>query len=461
MSDAEFLSRIQFGFVISFHILFPAFTIGLAWWLAFLEALWLRKREDKIRDLYFFWLRIFAVSFGMGVVSGIVMSFQFGTNWSKFSIAAGNVIGPLLNYEVLTAFFLEATFLGVMLFGWRKVSDRMHFLATSMVAIGTLVSTFWIIAANSWMQTPAGYAIRDGVFEPVDWWAVIFNPSFTYRLPHMVLAAFLTTATVVGGIAATYLLRGEHVEKAKLMLRCALAFVAITVPVQIVVGDQHGLNVLEHQPAKLAAIEARWETEKSVPLTLFAIPDEKSETNRFAIDVPHLGSLILTHDWNGEVKGLKDFPRDERPPVAPPFFAFRIMVGIGLLMLAMSIVGLVLWRRGSLFTTRWFLHATKWMTPAGFIAVLCGWYTAEIGRQPWVVYGLMRTADGFSGVPLGSVVTSLVTFVVVYAIVFGFGTWYIVRLVRAGPVSAPPRGTLPQTPARPLSAAGQRTEATP
>jgi cytochrome d ubiquinol oxidase subunit I len=461
MSDAEFLSRIQFGFVISFHILFPAFTIGLAWWLAFLEALWLRKREDRIRDLYFFWLRIFAVSFGMGVVSGIVMSFQFGTNWSKFSIAAGNVIGPLLNYEVLTAFFLEATFLGVMLFGWRKVSDRMHFLATSMVAIGTLVSTFWIIAANSWMQTPAGYAIRDGVFEPVDWWAVIFNPSFTYRMPHMVLAAFLTTATVVGGIAATYLLRGEHVEQAKLMLRCALAFVAITVPVQIVVGDQHGLNVLEHQPAKLAAIEARWETEKSVPLTLFAIPDEKAEANRFAIDVPHLGSLILTHDWNGEVKGLKDFPRDERPPVAPPFFAFRIMVGIGLLMLAMSIVGLVLWRRGSLFTARWFLRATKWMTPAGFIAVLCGWYTAEIGRQPWVVYGLMRTADGFSGVPLGSVVTSLVTFVVVYAIVFGFGTWYIVRLVRAGPVAAPARRTLQQTPARPLSAAGQRTEATP
>src|SRR4051812_9550803 len=306
MSDAEFLSRIQFGFVISFHILFPAFTIGLAWWLAFLEALWLRKREDHIRDLYFFWLRIFAVSFGMGVVSGIVMSFQFGTNWSKFSIAAGNVIGPLLNYEVLTAFFLEATFLGVMLFGWRKVSDRMQFLATAMVAIGTLISTFWIIAANSWMQTPAGYELRDGVFYPVDWWAVIFNPSFPYRLPHMVLAAFLTTATVVGGIAATYLLRGEHIEKAKLMLRCALAFVAITTPVQILVGDMHGLNVREHQPAKLAAIEARWETEKSVPLTLFAIPDENAETNRFAIDVPHLGSLILTHDWNGEVKGLKD-----------------------------------------------------------------------------------------------------------------------------------------------------------
>jgi cytochrome d ubiquinol oxidase subunit I len=459
MSDAEFLSRIQFGFVISFHILFPAFTIGLAWWLAFLEALWLRKREDRIRDLYFFWLRIFAVSFGMGVVSGIVMSFQFGTNWSKFSIAAGNVIGPLLNYEVLTAFFLEATFLGVMLFGWRKVSDRMHFLATAMVAIGTLISTFWIIAANSWMQTPAGYELRDGVFYPVDWWAAIFNPSFSYRLPHMVLAAFLTTATVVGGVAATYLLRNEHVEKAKTMLRCALAFIAITVPVQIFVGDAHGLNVRDKQPAKLAAIEARWETEKSVPLTLFAIPDEKAETNRYAIDVPHLGSLILTHEWNGEVKGLKDFPADARPPVAPVFFAFRLMVGIGLLMLAMAIAGLVLWRRGRLFTTRWFLRVCALMMPAGFLAVLCGWYTAEIGRQPWIVYGLMRTADGFSGVPLGSVVASLATFVVVYAIVFGFGTWYLVKLVRAGPITAPPRGTLVETPARPMSAADRPGEA--
>ena len=453
MSEAEFLSRIQFGFVISFHILFPAFTIGLAWWLAFLEALWLKKREDRIRDLYFFWLRIFAVSFGMGVVSGIVMSFQFGTNWSKFSIAAGNVIGPLLNYEVLTAFFLEATFLGVMLFGWKKVSDRMHFLATAMVAIGTLISTFWIIAANSWMQTPQGHGVRDGIFVPVDWWAVIFNPSFFYRLPHMVLAAFLTTATVVGGVAAYYLLRGEHVEKAKLMLRCSLAFVAITTPVQILFGDMHGLNVRDYQPAKLAAIEARWDTERSVPLTLFAIPDEEAETNRYAIDVPHLGSLILTHEWNGEVKGLKDFPADQRPPVAPVFFAFRVMVGIGILMLAMAIAGLVLWRRGTLFSSRWYLRCCVWMAPAGFVAVLCGWYTAEIGRQPWIVYGLMRTADGFSGVGLGSVVASLVTFVVVYAIVFGFGTWYLVKLVRTGPVAAPPRGTIAQTPARPISAA--------
>ena len=453
MSDAEFLSRIQFGFVISFHILFPSFTIGLAWWLAFLEAWWLRTRQDRIRDLYFFWLKIFAVSFGMGVVSGIVMSFQFGTNWSKFSIAAGNIVGPLLNYEVLTAFFLEATFLGVMLFGWRRVGHVTHFLATAAVALGTLISTFWIIAANSWMQTPAGYELRDGVFFPLDWAAVIFNPSFFTRLPHMVLAAFLTTATVVGGIGAAYLLRGVHLDKARVMLRCALAFIAITAPVQILVGDMHGLEVRENQPAKLAAIEARWDTERSVPLTVFAIPDEQAQTNRYAIDVPHLGSLILTHEWNGEVKGLKDFPPDARPPVKPVFFAFRLMVGVGVLMLLMALCGLLLWWRKRLFESRWFLRFAMLMTPAGFIAVLCGWYTAEIGRQPWIVYGVLRTADAFSGVDLGSVITSLVSFVVVYAIVFGFGTWYIFKMLRAGPIQAPPRGGTDQTPARPLSAA--------
>jgi cytochrome d ubiquinol oxidase subunit I len=457
MSDAEFLSRLQFGFVISFHILFPAFTIGLAWWLAFLEALWLRERADRIRDLYFFWLKIFAVSFGMGVVSGIVMSFQFGTNWSKFSIVAGNIIGPLLSYEVLTAFFLEATFLGVMLFGWRKVSDRMHFIATAMVALGTLISTFWIISANSWMQTPAGYTqSADGVFSPASWWAVVFNPSFLYRLPHMILAAFLTTATFVGGVAATYLLRGTHVDKARLMLRCALAFVAIAAPLQILVGDLHGLNVREHQPAKLAAIEARWETGRGVPLTLIAWPDERAETNRYALEVPHLGSLILAHSWDGEVRGLKDFPLDDRPPVAPVFFAFRLMVGIGFLLLAQALAGLVLWRRGRLDASRWFLRGCALMTPAGFLAVLCGWYTAEIGRQPWVVYGLLRTRDAFSGVEYGSVLASLITFVVVYAIVFGFGIWYIVKLLRRGPVAAPPKGGTTQTPARPLSAADER-----
>jgi cytochrome d ubiquinol oxidase subunit I len=456
------LSRIQFGFVISCHILFPAFTIGLASWLAFIEWRWLRTRDALWRDLYFFWVKIFAVSFGMGVVSGIVMSFQFGTNWSVLSERAGNILGPLLSYEVLTAFFLEATFLGVMLFGWRKVSHGLHFFATCMVALGTLISTFWIISATSWMQTPTGYSVSDGIYSPADWWAVIFNPSFPYRLAHMVLAAFITTAMVVGGTAAWYLLRARFVEAAKLMLKCALVFVAITVPVQVLVGDLHGLNVREYQPAKLAAMEARWDTASGVPLTLFAIPDADTETNRYALDVPYLGSLILTHSLDGEVVGLKDFPRNERPPVAPVFYAFRVMVGLGLAMLALVLAGLVLWRRGRVFETRWYLRAWVVLAPAGFVAVLAGWYTAEIGRQPWLIHGLFRTVDGFSGnVAAGSVLASLVTFVIVYAILFGFGTWYLLRMMRRGPVAAPPRDAPGRTPARPMSAADESAESPP
>jgi cytochrome bd ubiquinol oxidase subunit I len=451
MADAEFLSRIQFGFVISFHILFPSLSIGLASWLAFVEAVWLWKRTDFWRDLYFFWLKIFAVAFGMGVVSGIVMSFQFGTNWSNLTIAAGNILGPLLNYEVLTAFFLEATFLGVMLFGWRRVSDRTHFFATCMVAFGTLVSAFWILSASSWMHTPAGYEIRDGVYFPVDWWAVVFNPSFPYRLVHMVLAAFLTTAFVIGGSAAIYLLRGVWTDKAQAMLKLALAFVAIVLPLQIVAGDLQGLVVREYQPAKLAAIEARWETERRVPLTLFAWPDEAAETNRYALDVPLLGSLILTHSLDGEVKGLKDFPRNERPPVKPVFFAFRVMVGLGLVMSAVAALGLLLWWRGTLFRHRWYLRAWALLLPSGFVAILAGWYVVEIGRQPWTIYGLMRTSEAFSGVGATSVIISLATFVGVYLFVFGFGIWYMYSLFRDGPVSAPPRNVVSKTPARPLS----------
>ncbi|HEY8011234.1 MAG TPA: cytochrome ubiquinol oxidase subunit I [Rudaea sp.] len=452
--DALLLSRIQFGFVISFHILFPAFSIGLAWWLVFLEACWLKRGGDFWRDLYFFWMKAFAVAFGMGVVSGIVMSFQFGTNWARYSELAGNIVGPLLNYEVLTAFFLEATFLGVMLFGWNKVSHRTHFFATCMVAVGTLISSFWIIAANSWMQTPAGYTVHDGVFEPADWWAIIFNPSFLYRLPHMVLAAFITTAFVVGGVAASYLLRDRHREQAQAMLKLALAFIAITVPAQIFVGDLSGLAVREYQPAKLAAIEARWDTERGVPLTLFAWPDEENERNRFALDVPRLGSLILTHSWDGEIKGLKDFPVRDRPPVKPPFFAFRIMVGLGFLMLGLAAIGLALWWRGRLFASRWYLRAWQIMLPSGFIALLTGWYVAEIGRQPWVVYGLLRTADAVSPVSAGSVLASLLTFVFVYLFLFGFGVWYLAQLLRKGPQPAPAHvPARAQTPARPLSAA--------
>ncbi|HEV2541049.1 MAG TPA: cytochrome ubiquinol oxidase subunit I [Frateuria sp.] len=457
---AEFLSRLQFAWVMSFHILFPAFTIGTAAWLAFIEGVWLVKRTDLWRDLYFFWLKIFAVAFGMGVVSGIVMSFQFGTNWAGFSIVAGNVVGPLLNYEVLTAFFLEATFLGVMLFGWKKVSDRMHFLATCMVSLGTLLSSFWIMSANSWMQTPAGYVIRDGVFEPADWWQVIFNPSFLVRLPHMVLAAFISTAMVIGGVSAVYLLKGRFVDRAGATLKLALAFLAIVIPIQIVIGDMAGLKVRQYQPAKLAAIEARWTTERSVPLTLFAWPDERAEANRYAVELPHLGSLILTHSWDGEVRGLKDFPRDERPPVAIPFYSFRVMVGLGLLMLALALVGLWRWKRGTLFSGRGYLTAWVVMIPSGFIALLTGWWVAEVGRQPWVVQGLMRTTQAASPLPVGSVLASLITFVVVYIGIFGAGLWYLFKLFRDGPLPAPQReapatpvhGSHHRTPARPLSA---------
>jgi cytochrome d ubiquinol oxidase subunit I len=455
--DALLLSRIQFGFVISFHILFPSFTIGLASWLAFLEWRWLRTRDGMWLELYKFWLKIFAVSFGMGVVSGIVMSFQFGTNWSVLSERAGNILGPLLSYEVLTAFFLEATFLGVMLFGLKRVKPSMHFLATCMVALGTLISTFWIIAANSWMQTPQGYVIdAKGVFVPQDWWAIVFNPSFPYRLPHMVLAAFITTCFVIGGVSAWYLRRGVHVEEGKRMLRLAVAFAAIAVPIQIFAGDQHGLNVLEHQPVKLAAMEAHWhEHPGGVPLVLFAVPNEEAERNDYEIAIPKLGSLVLTHTWDGQVQPLTAVPRDERPPVKPVFYAFRVMVGVGTAMLLLVLASLWAWRRGRLFDTRWLLAGWNLMLPAGFVAMLAGWYVVEIGRQPWVIYGALRTSHALTPtLAAGSVWTSLLTFALVYAIVFGAGSWYLFRLARTGPAKhepAPDTDAGEKTPARPLS----------
>ncbi|HEY1228953.1 MAG TPA: cytochrome ubiquinol oxidase subunit I [Ramlibacter sp.] len=455
--DALLLSRIQFGFVISFHILFPSFTIGLASWLAFLEWRWLRTRDGVWMSLYKFWLKIFAVSFGMGVVSGIVMSFQFGTNWSVLSERAGNILGPLLSYEVLTAFFLEATFLGVMLFGIKRVKPHLHFLATCLVALGTLFSTFWIIAANSWMQTPQGHVVdAQGVFQPVDWWAIIFNPSFPYRLPHMVLAAFITTCFVIGGVSAWYLRRGAHMEEARRMLRLAVAFAAIAVPLQIFAGDQHGLNVGEHQPTKLAAIEGHWETHPGgVPLVLFAVPNEEAERNDYEVAVPKLGSLILTHSWDGEIQPLKSVAPQDRPPVKPVFYAFRVMVGVGTLMLLLVLASLWEWRRGRLFESRWVLGGWNLMLPAGFVAMLAGWYVVEIGRQPWVVYGALRTANALTPtLSVGAVWTSLLTFMTVYAIVFGAGIWYLARLVRHGPAKhepAPDTDEGDKTPARPLS----------
>ena len=458
------LSRIQFGFVISFHILFPAFTIGLAHWLAFVEWRWLRTRDDRWRDIYFFWLKIFAVSFGMGVVSGMVMSFQFGTNWAVLSERAGNILGPLLSYEVLTAFFLEATFLGVMLFGWRKVSDRLHFFATCMVALGTLISTFWIISANSWMQTPQGHAIVDGIFVPVDWWAIIFNPSFPYRLAHMVLAAFITTCFVIGGVSAWYLRGGVHVDAAKRMLRHAVAFAAIAVPLQVVVGDLHGLNVAEHQPVKLAAIEAHWhETEPGAgtPLVLFALPQALVERNDYEVSIPRLGGLILKHEWDGSFPPMTSVPPDERPPVAPVFFTFRIMVGIGVAMLLLAVASLWAWRRGTLFESRWLLDGWRLLSPAGFVAILAGWYVVEIGRQPYVVYGLLRTSEAVSpNIAAAAVLTSLIVYALAYAVIFGAGIWYVRKLMLVGPVRQPPKDTRhgEKTPARPMSLPDEKVD---
>jgi cytochrome bd ubiquinol oxidase subunit I len=468
--DALMLSRIQFAFTIAFHIIFPAFTIGLASWLAALEFQWLRTGNPLYRNLFRFWVKVFAVSFGLGVVSGIVMSYQFGTNWSRFSDFAGNVVGPLIAYEVITAFFLEAAFLGIMLFGWDKVGDRLHFFATCMVALGTLLSAFWILSANSWMQTPAGHAIENGIAVPVDWWRIVFNPSFPNRFAHMVMAAYLTTAFAVAGMSAWMILRAykeppEKVAGARRSLSMAMWFAAIFAPVQIVLGDLHGLNVLEEQPTKLAAIEGNWETRAGAPLVLFAWPDDEAETNHYELAIPQLGSLILRHEWGGVVPGLKEVPPQDRPPVWPVFWSFRIMVAIGFAMLGLGLWSLWLRWKGGLYENRWFLRATMAMTPSGFGAVLFGWFTAEIGRQPYVVYGLLRTADAVSPVARNAVAGSLITFVIVYAVVFGFGSYYLAKLLRKGPepieealrggdFGGPPT----RTPRRPLSAPDETLE---
>ncbi len=459
--DALLLARIQFGFTISFHIVFPAITIGLASYLVVLEGQWLRTGREVFRDLYHFWSKIFAVNFGMGVVSGVVMAYQFGTNWSYFSDFAGGVTGPLLAYEVLTAFFLEAGFLGVMLFGWARVGPGLHFLSTVMVAAGTLLSATWILASNSWMQTPAGYEIIDGRVVPTDWIAVILNPSFPYRLVHMGIAAFLATALIVGASGAWHLLRGRDTPAIRKMLSMAMWMLLFVAPLQAVVGDFHGLNTLEHQPAKLAAMEGHWENKpgEGVPLTLFGWPDMEREETRFAVDIPRLGSLILTHSWDGQFPGLKEFPREDRPNSTIVFWSFRIMVGLGFLMIALGVWALWARWRGELFRSRALLRFTLWMGPTGLVAMLAGWFTTEVGRQPWLVYNVMRTADGVSSHGAGQLATTLALFVVVYFAVFGAGTVYLLRLIGHGPVThegtepVPGGPGRPRTPARPLSAA--------
>jgi len=454
--DPVFLSRLQFAFVVAFHILLPAFTIGLAAFIVVLEGLYLVKRDETYLRLSLFWIKIFAVSFGMGVVSGIVMPFQFGTNWSQFADATANVTAPLLGYEGLTAFFLEAGFLGIMLFGRKLVPQWAHFFASVMVASGTLFSAFWILSVNSWMQTPAGYELVDGRFFPADWFAVIFNPSFPYRFAHTVTAFMVTTGFVVVGVAAYYLRHGRHVVESRAMMSMTLWLLSFSVPLQLVIGDSHGLNTLAHQPVKIAAVEGLWDTEGRAPMVLFAIPDEVAETNRYEIAIPALASIYLTHDIDGVVQGMKAFPREDRPPVIPVFFAFRVMVGIGVLMLGVVVWSWWLRARKRLFDSRPFLAACQAMLPLGFVAVIAGWIVTEVGRQPWVVYGLLRTRDAVSPSLTGTdVLISLILYIAVYAVVFGAGVYYLVRLVRTGPPTEiePHEPELRHRPARPLSAA--------
>ena len=428
------LARIQFAFTVAFHIVFPAFTIGLASWLAVVEWRWLKTGNDIYQEVYRMWVKIFAVTFGMGVVSGVVMSFQFGTNWSVFSDKVGNIFGPLLGFEVLTAFFLEASFLGIMLFGWNRVSRKMHFASTIIVACGTLISAFWILSANSWMQTPQGFRLGEhGLLYPTNWWQVIFNPSFPYRFMHMVTAAYLTTAFVVGGIGAFYLWRKLHVGHARVMFGMAMIMAIFVAPLQLVIGDLHGLNTLKHQPAKVSAIEGIWQTERGAALRLFGWPDQQQEETKYAIEIPKLSSLILTHSLNGEVKGLKEWPKEDRPPVVWVFWSFRLMVGVGVLMILTGIMAAILFFRKKLFDTRWFQYWCMALTPAGFIAVIAGWCVTEIGRQPYVAYGVIRTGQSVSPVAGPHVALSLLAFIVTYIFIFGAGSYYILRLIGKGP----------------------------
>lgn len=434
--DAFHLARIQFAFTVSFHIIFPAITIGLASFLALLEGLWLKTKEPSYLSLYHFWIKIFAVNFGMGVVSGLVMAYQFGTNWSGFSQFAGSITGPMLTYEVLTAFFLEAGFLGIMLFGWNKVGRKLHFFATCMVALGTLISTFWILSSNSWMQTPQGYTIENGVVVPVDWLQVVFNPSFPYRLLHMSIGDFLASALFIASCAAWLLLKGQNTAPVRKMFSMALWLVLIIAPIQAFVGDAHGLNTLEHQPAKIAAIEGHWDnaTKEATPLILFGIPDMAEEKTKYAIEIPYLGSLILTHSLDKQIPALKSFAPEDRPNSSIIFWSFRVMAGLGMLMICLGLLSVILRKKKRLYHSPLFLRFALLMGPTGLIAILAGWFTTEIGRQPWVVYGLQRTKDAVSAHGDIQMSLSLLAFILVYFSVFGIGYFYMVHLMKKGPV---------------------------
>jgi len=458
--DPLFLSRIQFGFVVSFHAIFPVFTIGLASYIAVLEGIFYKTQNPVYAKLSQFWIKIFAIVFGMGVVSGIVMAFQFGTNWSAFSYTASNFLGPILSYEVVTAFFLEATFLGVLLFGRSKVPPGIHLFAACMVALGTFISSFWILSANSWMQTPAGVELRDGMIHMTSWTQAIFNSSLPYRFAHMALASFITGGFVVAGVSAYYLLKGRHPETSKKALRMCVILLAVTTPLQLFVGDLHGLNTLENQPMKVAAMEGHWETKKGAPLVLFAIPDAANETNHFEVAIPYLGSLILTHSLDGEVPGLLEVPPEDRPPVGPVFWSFRIMVGLGLLFIALSLTSAFLLWRGRLYDSPKVLKALAFTIPLPFVAVLAGWFVTEIGRQPWIIHGLLRASEGVTPSLTGPMaLATLLGYVGVYAVVFAAGLYYLRLVISQGPAPLDADSSdSTARPKRPWSAVSQESQ---
>jgi cytochrome d ubiquinol oxidase subunit I len=431
--DVTLLSRIQFAFVVSFHIIFPSFTIGLAAWLATIEGARLATGKEVYRRVFDFWLHVFALCFGMGVVTGVVMAFQFGTNWSVLSERTGPIQGPLLGYEAFTAFLLEASFFGVVLFGRNRVSPGFYFFACCMVSLGTMFSSFWILCNNSWMQVPLGHSVVNGKFIPADWWTIVTGPVVRVRWPHMLLAAFCTTAACVAATGAWYMLKGKWLPEARVMLHWGFGLLAVLVPIQLVVGHLTGDYVHRYQPAKFAAIEARWKTEQPASETLLAIPDPGHERNLYAWSIPKLGSFIGSGNWTAKEVGLDAFPPEDRPPVILPFFTFRLMVGLGLLMLATGWLGVIFSLLGWLERARWFLWATFLSFPSGFIAVLAGWFTAEIGRQPWVVYGLLRTSEAVTpSLQTPDVVLSLTVYILVYALVYSFGVIYISRMLRGG-----------------------------
>jgi len=438
--DPSVLARIQFAFTVSFHIMFPTMSIGLASFLAVIEALWLKTKNPLYLQIYKFWLSIFAMGFGIGVVTGIVLSFEFGLGFAHFAEIAGPAIGPMIALEVLTAFFLEAGFLGIMLFGLHRVGPKLHFFATCMVAIGTLLSASWILSANSWMQTPSGIAIHDGRLSVVNWLHVIVNPSWPYRLPHMLTAAYLTASFMVAGVGAWYLLRRKHLEFARRSVALGTAFATVLIGGQVFLGDILYGTMLKYQPSKMQAAEGFWEKESQSPAPYywFIIPDQKNQQNRFALGMPYLGSIWLTHSLDGRVKGLKNTPRDRQPIMGMVFYAFRTMYGLAIVMFIMGVASLWLRFQGRLFTSRWFLWMLVFMTPSGIIATLAGWYLAETGRQPWVIYGILRTADAVSPVPAQALLSSLIAFVCVYSVFLGAFLIFTVRIIRRGPAEAPP-----------------------